>query len=67
MAPSGAMATFDISLASGSKSTNGNGATKNGGAIGNGGSTRGGGVRSSISMQSPLFAFIPTVDFFHKL
>jgi hypothetical protein len=67
VAPSGAMATFDISLASGNKSTNGNGTTKNGGTIGNGGSTKGGGVRSSISMQGPLLAFIPVVDFFRKL
>jgi hypothetical protein len=55
------MATLNISLANGSKSTNGNGATKNGGSIG------GGGVRSFISMGGPLFAFIPVVDFFRKL
>ncbi len=41
MAPSGAMATLDISLASGS--ANGNGTTTSGGT------TKGGGVRASIS------------------
>ncbi len=67
MAPSGAMATLNISLANGSKNTNGNGATKNGGTIGNCGSTRGGGVRSFVNIRGPLLTFILVVDFFRKL
>ncbi len=50
MAPNGAMATFDISLASGSRITNGNAATKSGGTIGSGGCTKDGGAMASTSM-----------------
>jgi uncharacterized membrane protein len=67
MAPSGAMATFDIKLASGNRSTNGNAATKSGGTIGSGGSTRGGGAMASTSMRGPLPTFNLVVEFFHKL
>ncbi len=67
MAPSGVMATLDIRLVSGSRSTNNNAITKSGGTIGNGGSTKGGGAMASTSMQGPLPTFNLIVEFFHKL
>ncbi len=61
------MATFDISLASGSRITNGNAATKSGGTIGSGGCTKDGGAMASTSMWGPLSTFNLVVEFFHKL
>jgi hypothetical protein len=59
MAPSGAMTTPNISLASGSKSVSGGGATESGGT------TKGGGIRASINM--PLHASNLVVKFFQNL
>ncbi len=48
MAPNGAMATFNINLASGNGRTNGNGATKSAKTTKSGGITKGGGARHPL-------------------
>jgi hypothetical protein len=58
---SGATTTFNVSLASGSRSANGSGATESGGT------TRGGGARASINARGPLPTFNQVVEFFHEL
>ncbi len=59
MAPSGAMATPNINLASGSASDSG--------TIISGWTTKGGGTRASTSTWGLLLALNPIVEFFYEL
>jgi hypothetical protein len=61
VAPSGALATPNISLTNGRESANCSGAIESGGI------TEGGGARASNSTQGTLPIFNPVVDFFHEL